>query len=590
MAVVVGLASATAAEAATDGLNGRIAFERQVAGLSDLYVVDNPAGASGTQQPAPATPPMPASREGDPTWAPPKDSGDGTPIPAALAFETNAGDGDMEIYYWIEGSGGSPQALTGDPADDTDPAWAPDWPEIGAGATPNGERPPIAFVRNGDLFVSSFDGAVVSNLTGSAAQEASPDWSPDGRHLTYEIAANGRREIAVVRVTYDDGPPAAYRASDLRIVTPGQPPSFAPSWFFYPMLPDDLPPPSSGGGEGPGGAPVPAPCTEPTPPEEDCTFAPADRIAFAGPDADGGMEIFFATYEELDFNRPFADPNRTTYWAVTENAAEDSAPAWSPLGDMLVFERIVGGQPRLHVMEQDGESDRALDIQTVPGAGDRNPAWEPLLNEADVSTRRPCGRFSTRPRCKRAARIASVCREGDPPPCPQPLRCPDGSAPPCPEPQKCMAGDPPPCPPPPSDCTQSGGPERNVIRGTAASEVLCGGGGNDVLLGRGGNDVLRGGTGRDLLRGGAGDDRVEGERGGDRLFGEAGRDRLYGGAGGDFLLGGPGQDRLFGEAGRDRIDARDRRRDRVFGGAGTDTVTLGGPADRLRGIERSLRP
>jgi hemolysin type calcium-binding protein/WD40 repeat protein len=581
--------SGTAAEATTDGLNGRIAFERQVGGLSDLYVVDNPAGVSGTQQPEPATPPMPASREGDPTWAPPQDSGDGTPIPAALAFETDAGDGDMEIFYWIEGSIGGPEPLTGDPADDTDPAWAPDWPEIGAGASPNGERPPLAFVRNGDLFVSSFDGTVVSNLTNSAGQEANPDWSPDGEHLTFELAANGRREIAVVRVGYEPGPPPAYRASDLRIVTPGQPPSFTPSWFFYPMLPDDLPPPSSGGGEGPGGPPVPAECTEPDPPEQDCAYAPADRIAFAGPDADGGMEIFFATYEELDFNRPFADPNRTTHWAVTENSAEDSAPAWSPLGDMLVFERIVAGQPRLHVMEQDGEGDRALDIQTVAGAGDRNPAWEPLLNEADVSTRRPCGRYSTRPRCKRAARIASVCRPGDPPPCVQP--CPDGTAPPCKEPPPpCADGTPPPCKEPPPECTRSGGPERNVIRGTAASEVLCGGGGNDVLLGRGGNDVLRGGGGRDLLRGGAGNDRLEGGRGGDRLLGEAGADRLSGGPGGDFLVGGPGRDRLLGEAGSDRIDARDRRRDRVSGGAGMDTATLGGPADRLRGIERSLRP
>ena len=557
-------------------------------GLSDLYVVDNPAGVSGTQLPAPATPPMPDTREGDPTWAPPQDSGDGTPIPPGLAFETNDGDGDMEIYYWIEGSGGEPEPLTDDPANDTDPAWAPDWPENLAGALPNGERPPIAFVRNGDLFVSSFDGAVVSNLTSSAAQEAAPDWSPDGRHLAFETAANGRREIAVLRVGYEPGPPAAYTASDLRIVTPGQPPSFTPSWFFYPMLPKDLPPPSPGGGEGPAGPPVTAGCTEPDPPEEDCAFAPADRIAFAGPDLDGGMEIFFATYEELDFNRPFADPNRTTHWAVTENSAEDSAPAWSPLGDMLVFERAVGGQPRLHFMEQDGESDRALDMQTVPGAGDRNPAWEPLLNQADVSTRRPCGRFSTRPRCKRAARVATVvCRPGDPPPCPQEPKCPDGTAPPCPEPPECPA-DPSACPPP--ECTRSGGPGRDVIRGTAAAEVLCGGGGNDDLLGRGGNDVFRGGGGRDLLRGGAGSDRLEGGGGGDRLFGEAGKDRLYGGAAGDFLVGGPGRDWLFGEGGRDHMDGRDRGRDRLNGGPGTDTAMLGGPRDGLQGVERPRRP
>jgi RTX calcium-binding nonapeptide repeat (4 copies)/WD40-like Beta Propeller Repeat len=552
---------------------------------------------------------MPASSEGDPTWAPPGDPLDVPPLPPALAFETNAGDGDLEIYYWIEGSSGDAQPLTDDPANDADPAWAPVWPEDESGAERNGARPPIAFVRGGDVFVSSFDGTVESNVTISPDEEANPDWSPDGRHLAFEIGANSRREIGVVRITYDPAAPG-YKASDLRIVTPGEPPSFTPTWFFYPQLPDNLPPPMEGGGEGPFGPPVPLECSKPPPdpppdPPEVCTFAPADRIAFAGVDADGDLEIFFATYEELDFERPFAEPGHTTSWVLTDNSVEDAAPAWSPLGDMLVFQRSVAGQSRLHIMEQDGESERALDIQTVEGSHDRNPAWEPLFNEADVITRRPCGRFSSRPRCKRVARIASVCRQGDPPPCPQPPTCADGAPPPCSQPPPecrpgapppcpqpppdCVVGAPPPCPPPPSECTRSGGPGRDVFRGTASKDVLCGGGGNDVLFGRGGNDVLRGGSGGDLLRGGAGNDQLRGGVGRDRLLGDAGADRILGGPADDLIVGGPGPDSLFGEAGADRIDSRDRRRDRVSGGPGRDSAELGGPRDRLRGVEQKLR-
>ena len=83
------------------------------------------------------------------------------------------------------------------------------------------------------------------------------------------------------------------------------------------------------------------------------------------------------------------------------------------------------------------------------------------------------------------------------------------------------------------DCTVTGTPGRDKLKGTPGADVICAGGGRDVVRGKAGNDTLRGGSGRDKLRGGPGDDV---------LLGEGGRDRLRGGEGLDTLNGGPGKD------------------------------------------------
>jgi hypothetical protein len=94
-------------------------------------------------------------------------------------------------------------------------------------------------------------------------------------------------------------------------------------------------------------------------------------------------------------------------------------------------------------------------------------------------------------------------------------------------------------------CTISGGPRRNVLRGTTGRDVICGRGGNDKLMGGQGKDVLVGGGGDDLLRGGDG---------GDRLRGGPGNDILDGGIGPDLCSGGAGRDRM--RIGCDRLPPR----------------------------------
>jgi len=78
----------------------------------------------------------------------------------------------------------------------------------------------------------------------------------------------------------------------------------------------------------------------------------------------------------------------------------------------------------------------------------------------------------------------------------------------------------------------------DVVRGTAASEILCGGGGDDLI---------KGGGGRDLLRGGGGDDILKGQRGPDKIIGDLGDDVIKGGGGADWVQGWDGLDVCEGE-------------------------------------------
>ncbi len=133
-------------------------------------------------------------------------------------------------------------------------------------------------------------------------------------------------------------------------------------------------------------------------------------------------------------------------------------------------------------------------------------------------------------------------------------------------------------PPPP--------PVPRTVRQPPLPQPGCARTGN-VVVGTAGRDVLRGTAGTDILFGRAGRDDLLGGRGADCLYGDGGRDRLVGGAGNDSMFGGDGDDRLTDGAGRDRftggrgnetIDARDRS---PAGRRAADTIRCGaGRRDR----------
>lgn len=157
----------------------------------------------------------------------------------------------------------------------------------------------------------------------------------------------------------------------------------------------------------------------------------------------------------------------------------------------------------------------------------------------------------------------------------------------------------------------SAGPQKNLVAGSAAAEVLNGTAGADVMAGRAGDDTLLGGAGNDRFNGGLGNDLIDGGEGNDTvsflgeyvavkatlgegslpgsasglgkdtliaienlfgsdkadvLTGNSAANRLWGSAGADQLIGLGGNDTLEGGPGADTLD----------GGLGADTADYGG--------------
>jgi Tol biopolymer transport system component len=155
--VVVGvLALATPAQAAFPGINGKVAFETNRDGNSEIYVV-NPNG-SGLVRLTSNT-----ATDSDPAWSP-----DGTKI----AFESNSDprgtnpEGDMEIFV-MDADGTDPVQLTHNALRDEGPAWAPDGTMLAySGGTDDDHL---------DINVMTAAGVHLETLTDYPGHDESPD-------------------------------------------------------------------------------------------------------------------------------------------------------------------------------------------------------------------------------------------------------------------------------------------------------------------------------------------------------------------------------------------------------------------------------
>jgi serine/threonine-protein kinase len=96
--------------------------------------------------------------------------------------------GNTDIFR-VPATGGEPEQLTTDPADDFAPVVSPDGREVAFHSWRSGNR---------DIFVLRLDGGGVQQVTHSPMQEALPDWAPDGRAIAYGDLATGNG-LGIVR-------------------------------------------------------------------------------------------------------------------------------------------------------------------------------------------------------------------------------------------------------------------------------------------------------------------------------------------------------------------------------------------------------
>jgi TolB protein len=146
----------SASDAAWSPDGRRIAFTRCSAGSCDIYVMN--ADGGGEERLTHGERPG----EQDPTWSP-----DGRRI----AFTDIGGivvmNADGQDWTW----------LTDGPADDSNPDWSPNVPQIAF----DGSRG----LWNGDIYLVSPDGSPMTNLTDSPPLDSNPSWSPDGRSIAF---------------------------------------------------------------------------------------------------------------------------------------------------------------------------------------------------------------------------------------------------------------------------------------------------------------------------------------------------------------------------------------------------------------------
>jgi hypothetical protein len=220
----------------------------------------------------------------------------------AIAYMCKEKGGDPWQICVMDADGANITVLTDSEADDTTPAWSPDGEHIVFVSTRDGNR---------EIYLMDADGRNQVNLTSHPADDWMPSWSPDGEWIAFVSYRDGNWEIYVMGA---DG-------SNVTRLTEDETDDWTPSWS-----PD------------------------------------AAEIAFCST-RDGNWEIYVM------------DSNGSLPIRLTEHPENDIAPTWSPDGQWIAFESTRNGNSEIYVMDRNGEQLRNLSNE--PMADDHGPSWSP---------------------------------------------------------------------------------------------------------------------------------------------------------------------------------------------------------------------
>ena len=461
-------------------------------------------------------------------------------------------DGDIWI---MDPDGSNQEQITTGAATDLRPKWAPDGSAV-------------AFWRHTEthdrIYVYDLKTGLRSRF-GTFEQVSDPAWSPNGRRLVFgQLKPNRVNRLAVARfgsLTLKVLPEARF----------GRTPDWSPGGSLIAwVLAFDTATIYTVRSDGTDRFGLSEPATAITDQNIDPSWSPdGSLVAYSFNPGDTGAQIYTVSYDGVD---------RATITPVVAGTF-DHAPAWSPDGTRIVFDRYLSPGPfnrSLYLMDSNGDNVQLL----TPG---QDAEWQPLVPPRNLAQPHVGGTF-------RAGETLTA-TPGDWWGTPEVsyiyqwrhcfTTCTDIAG--ATDAEYELTSD---------DVDQSVrvfvtatnaagsattwsllSPEvGDTFIGTAGGDSLVGSSGSDLMRGLGGNDLLRGDAGDDIVTGGAGDDRLEGDAGGDRVFGGAGADRVLGSLPPNFGFEDDGGDLLSGGRGPDRIDARDGHRDTVDCGGGQDVV------------------
>jgi Tol biopolymer transport system component len=313
-----------------------------IATLSSLALLG--VGCTDRLTGPPAAPSHPSFDPNDPLFDRTSDSDEEEEGGQSIAFASDR-VGFFQVFV-MRPNGRQPTQLTNVPFYNARPNWSHDGRRITFTACRQGE--------SCEIYVMNADGSGQVNLTNNFSDEQMSVWSPDDEKIAFVSNRDGNNEIYVMNADGSDPTRLTYDYVGVNDQLPSWSPdgrkiAFVSNRDFndeiYVMNADGSNPVNLS--RNPAGDAFPS-------------WSPrGDRIAFRS-DRDGNEEIYAMR----------ADGRNPT--RLTNNPAADYYPAWSPSGNKIAFVSFRDGNGEIYVMNANGSRQRRV---TDNPAFDGDPAW-----------------------------------------------------------------------------------------------------------------------------------------------------------------------------------------------------------------------